>query len=82
MCSKGYTDQMNAIVNGCRPYLNQVVGGLGDQCGAYFVDLTDNNEIVEGRTIIQMPVNSSCTYRVMTNCGYPEAEWRVQDPAI
>ena len=29
-----------------------------------------------------MPVNSSCTYRVVTKCGYPEAEWRVQDPRI
>ncbi len=82
MCSKGYKDQMNAIVNGCRPNLNQGYGALAGFCGAYMVDLSDKNEAVDGRTIIQMPVNSSCTYRVMSNCGYPEAEWRVQDPRI
>ncbi len=79
MCSKGMSDQMNAIVNGCRPWKNQVIS---EHCGSYFVDLTDVNNFPVGRSIEQMPVNSSCSYRAISNCGYPEAEWRVHDPTI
>ena len=52
MCSKGYTDQMNAIVNGCRPQLNQGYGLLAGFCGPYFIDLTKEGAAVDGRTII------------------------------
>lgn len=79
MCSGGMADQMNAIVNGCRPWLNQ---NLEDYCGSYFVDLTDSNNFTVGRSIEKMPVNTSCSYRAISNCGYPEAEWRVHDPII
>jgi len=79
MCSKGMADQMNAIVNGCRPWKNQ---NIGDDCGSYFVDLTDKNDFPVGRSIQKMPTNSSCSYRAISNCGYPEVEWRVHDPAI
>lgn len=82
MCSKGMADQMNAIVNGCRPYQNQQIGAFGGDCGSYFVDLTNRNDFIVGRSIQQMPVNSSCTYRAISNCGYPEAEWRISDPRI
>lgn len=79
LCSMGMSDQMNAIVNGCRPYQNQ---HTGSQCGSYFVDLTNKNDFSVGRSIEQMAANSSCTYRAISNCGYPEAEWRVSDPRI
>ncbi len=79
MCSKGMADQMNAIVNGCRPWLNQ---NTVDYCGSYFVDLTDSNSFPVGRSIEKMPANSSCSYRAISNCGYPEVEWRVHDPTI
>lgn len=52
MCSKGYKDQMNAIVNGCRPNLNQGYGALAGFCGQYMVDLSKNNDAIDGRTII------------------------------
>ncbi len=32
--------------------------------------------------MFDLPVNSSCTYRVMSRCGYPQASWRVNDPLI
>jgi hypothetical protein len=35
-----------------------------------------------GRSVLDLPVNTSCTYRVMSTCGYPQAEWRVNDPKI
>lgn len=76
MCSKGSDDQMNAIVNGCRPWLNQ---NHNDYCGPYIVDLTDSNSFSVGRSVQEMPVNSSCTYRAMSNCGYPEANFRVHN---
>jgi len=37
VCSMGMKDQMNAIVNGCRPYENR---NRGNYCGSYLVDLT------------------------------------------
>lgn len=29
-----------------------------------------------------MPVNTSCSYRAYSTCGYPEAKWRVHDTII
>lgn len=77
MCSKGMDDQMNAIVNGCRPWLNQNTGE--DDCGPYLVDLTDINSAVVGRSVQNMKVNSSCIYRAVSNCGYPEAQFRIHN---
>lgn len=70
---------MNAIVSGCRPQFNQ---NLNDDCGSYFVDLTQQAEFTVGRSIQDMPVNSSCTYRALSTCGYPSAAWRVNNPKI
>jgi hypothetical protein len=70
---------MNAIVGMCRPWLNQ---NINDDCGSYFVDLRDNKDFSIGRSIFDLPVNSSCTYRVITTCGYPTASWRVNDRLI
>jgi hypothetical protein len=79
LCSHGMADQMNAIINACRPWYNQ---NLQDDCGSYFVDLTESSEIQIGRSVQDLPVNSSCSYRVMSTCGYPQAEWRVNDDKI
>lgn len=70
---------MNAIINGCRPWLNQ---GTDDDCGPYLVDLSDNNAFPVGRSVQNMKVNSSCSYRAFSNCGYPEALFKVHDPVI
>lgn len=79
ICSYAMADQMNAIINACRPWYNQ---NTKDDCGSYFVDLTQKNDLQIGRSVQDLPVNSSCTYRVMSTCGYPQAEWRVNDPKI
>ena len=70
---------MNAIINGCRPWLNQ---NIGDDCGSYFIDLSDKSDFSIGRSVFNLPVNSSCTYRAMSTCGYPTASYRVNDPII
>lgn len=75
----GMKDQMNAIINGCRPWLNQ---NLKDDCGGYLIDLTGNSAFTLARSIQNIPVNSSCTYRVISNCGYPKAEYRIQNDTI
>ena len=79
VCSHKFLDQMNAIVSGCRPQFNQ---NRGDDCGSYFVDLTQHAEFTVGRSIENFPVNSSCTYRALSTCGYPSAAWRVNKPDI
>lgn len=79
LCSHAMADQMNSIVNGCRPWFNQ---NLKDDCGSYFVDLSERNEHSIGRSVQDLPVNSSCTYRAISTCGYPQASWRVNDPKI
>jgi hypothetical protein len=70
---------MSAIVGGCMPYTNQ---NRVDDCGSYFVDLSENSEFSVGRSIIDLPVNSSCTYRAMSTCGYPQFFYRVNDAMI
>ena len=60
---------MNAIVGACRPYLNQ---NMNDDCGSYFIDLSKNNAFLIGRSVLDLPVNSSCTYRAYSTCGYPQ----------
>jgi hypothetical protein len=79
LCSYAMADQMNSIVNGCRPWFNQ---NRLDDCGSYFVDLSEKNDATIGRSVQDLPVNSSCTYRVMSTCGYPQASWRVNDQKI
>ncbi len=61
---------MNPIINSCEPQKNN----LEDQCGSYFVNLTENRYSFDGRDIGRMFLNSSCTYRVMTTCGYPSVQ--------
>jgi hypothetical protein len=70
---------MNAIVGACRPYVNQ---NRNDDCGSYFVDLSEKGEFSVGRSIIELPVNSSCTYRAWSTCGYPQFSYRVNKPKI
>ena len=79
ICSKAYKDEMNAIINGCRPWKNQ---NLEDDCGPYLVDLSDSNSFPIGRSVQNMKANSSCSYRAYSNCGYPEALFKVHDPRI
>ena len=79
VCSNILKDQMNAIVGACRPYANQ---NLNDDCGSYFVDLSANNAFSVGRSVLDLPVNSSCTYRAFSSCGYPQVSWRTNDPKI
>jgi hypothetical protein len=78
-CNRAYKDQMNAIVGMCRPWKNQ---NRNDDCGSYFVDVSEGNQISVGRSVKDLPVNSSCSYRVMSHCGYPQVSWRVNDPKI
>jgi hypothetical protein len=75
----GFADQMNAIINGCKPYLNQ---NKDDYCGPYLMDLTESNSFNLGQSIKDLPRNSSCTYRAVTTCGYPKAEFRIQNSTI
>ena len=79
LCSRGMTDQMNAILNGCRPGFNQ---NANDHCGAYWIDLSENSGFSVGRSILNFTVGTSCTYRAYTTCGYPEAKWRVNDQTL
>lgn len=41
VCSNALNDQVNAIVNGCRPYIGDADHRLG--CGDYWIDLTQNS---------------------------------------
>ena len=79
ICSRALKDQMNSIINGCRPWMHQ---NYGDDCGSYFINLADKNDFSIGRSIFDFPVNSSCTYRAWSTCGYPQASWRIHDEAI
>lgn len=76
VCSMGMDDQMNAIINGCRPYKNQ---NVGDYCGQYMIDLSENNNFAESRNIKSLPVNSSCTYRAFSTCGFPEMKFKINN---
>lgn len=70
---------MNAIVNECRPWASQ---GVNSPCGGYFVDLSSNNAQQIVRSAIELQVNSSCSYRGVSTCGYPEVSIKVLDPRI
>ena len=71
---------MNAIVNGCMPWLKQ--DAEQSYCGSYLIDLTKSNQVAIGRSITKFPVGASCTYRAVTKCGYPQAYWRVNNPKV
>lgn len=77
ICSGYFSDQMNAIVNGCRPYLPE---NRDDNCGNYLVDISKNT--YDSRSIKELAVNTSCTYRVYTTCGYPSAWGRTQNVTV
>jgi len=70
---------MNAIIGACRPYVKQ---NRHDDCGSYFVDLTESSGSSIGRSIENLPLHSSCTYRAFSTCGYPEFSYRVAGPEI
>ena len=70
-CVDAYADQMNAIINGCRPQLKQ---NRHPSCGGdYLVDLSASNQIYVNRNVARLPFNTSCTYRAYSSCGYPVA---------
>ena len=71
MCSNYISDQTNAIVNGCRPYMN---ANRDSNCGAYLVDLSLSNYFTPTVSIMTLARNTSCTYRAWTTCGYPSVE--------
>jgi hypothetical protein len=48
---------------------------LGGSCGEYFVDLRYSANIA--RNVDKLPVNASCTWRAVSNCGFPAANIRV-----
>lgn len=77
ICSRIFKDQMNAILGGCQPYTNNF-----KECGAYAIDLRERSDYSVGRSILDLPVGESCTYRVYSTCGYPQASWRVNDEKI
>lgn len=70
---------MVAIIGGCRPYVTQ---NVNDDCGSYFIDLSENADFSVGRSVIDLPVNSSCVYRAMSTCGVPQVYWRVNDDLL
>jgi hypothetical protein len=59
------------------PYVNRTL-----DCGSYFIDLTEKNTFEVGRSVFDLPVGNSCTYRAWSTCGYPQVSWRVNDPKI
>lgn len=72
VCSGAFSDQMSAIVNGCRPYIAE---NRNAACGSYELDLTLQGNVIVG--IADLPVNTTCTYRAVSKCGYPAANIRV-----
>lgn len=68
ICSNYISDQTNAIVNGCRPYMNS---NRDSNCGDYLVDLSLSNTFTPSVSIMTLARNTSCTYRAWTTCGYP-----------
>lgn len=68
-CSGAFLDQENAIINMCDPADSDNNHRL-DLCGQYLIDLEGDNRNVS-RSIANLPLLSSCTYRVHTKCGYP-----------
>ena len=76
VCSRALKDEMNAIIGACMPYAKQ---NTNDDCGSYLVDLTQANNFTVGRNIIDLPVNSSCTYRAVSTCGYPQVSYRINN---
>lgn len=78
VCSGALSDQTNAIINGCRPY-------IGDEahrgpCGDYWIDLTQQSFL--GKTVLKFPKGTACTYRVTSKCGYPVAVPNVKNAVI
>ena len=76
VCSYALKDQMNSIVGACRPYSQQ---NLNDDCGSYFIDLSLNNEFKVPRSVFDLPLLKSCSYRAISKCGYPQLSWNVND---
>jgi hypothetical protein len=69
VCGGAFDDQVIAINNICYQYTPD---HRADQCGEYLIDLTADAS-VNFKTITQLPLDTSCTYRVHTKCGYPGA---------
>lgn len=76
ICSRAMEDQMAAIIGGCRPAINNPK----NTCGDYLVDL--NTQSIDARQLQNLPLNSTCTYRVFSQCGYPAAQISVPNPLL
>ena len=68
VCSGNFKDEVNSIVNMCYPYASEKRNQA--LCGDYDVDL-NVGALNMTRSIVDMQLNQSCTYRMHTNCGYP-----------
>jgi hypothetical protein len=78
VCSGALKDQTNAIINGCRPYIEDA--DHRGPCGEYIVDL--NSASFDTRIVKTWPTGASCTYRVISKCGYPVAVPNIKNPSF
>ena len=68
VCSGNFKDQVNSIINMCYPAAPE----RRDEalCGEYDIQLKAGT-FNSTRSISEMKLNQSCTYRLKTTCGYP-----------
>ena len=67
VCSGAFKDEVNAVINTCGA---NILENRQQQCGNYMIDLTNKRRSFT-KTLAQLPLWGSCTYRVHTKCGYP-----------
>jgi hypothetical protein len=67
VCSMAFKDEVNAIVNTCGQNIDEL---REKQCGDYLIELTSKRRSYT-KTIANLPLSSSCTYRIHSKCGYP-----------
>lgn len=79
VCSNAMASKTAAIIAGCRPAINQAKPE--SPCGSYAIDLSTVSAF-DTRSIQSLPVGQSCTYRVFSTCGYPNAAVKILNPVI
>lgn len=73
--SEPQTDQITAIVQYCEAIYQKA---RHPDCGDYLVKLTNSSNQSSGpqfRSIKNLPVGTSCTYRANSKCGFPQAKF-------
>lgn len=70
ICSSALASQAGAIVEGC-----PMTDPQPAYCGDYLIDLSQ--EAFVARQIKDFPLLGSCTYRLFTTCGYPQAAVKI-----